>query len=566
MSSENWVFEATTTDGKLTDIIARKDSKSLAMLGPGGAERELAALNNLNNADKLPVLLGFGMGHALGKLLAIHNGPIAVVEKFKDLENLAQPLTGISAKDLERIFVVREPDFRKALALLTHWQDNNGGLPFLPIVLPFYQRLDRDYYGELRQNLEASAKFDFWGRARVPRFADAVPRILLLTSKYFLMGELERACQKLALPYKLVIVGEGEVGREDFAGEFLKAVLEFRPDFCLTLNHMGVDVEGVLMDMLAKLELPLASWFVDNPHLIIHQYEKCISPWTAIFTYDEDNVATLEKTGFAHVRYLPLGTDTERFCPSKISVPGAWKANISFVGNSMLEKVAARLKKGRFPRELLRHFKKAAEAYEASEQRSVAGFLAEELPETFKIYQNLPDNEARLAFETAITWQATRLYRNALVREILPFHPLIVGDRGWLSEFRTRRKEFRHLDTISYYSQLPIFYQHSLINFNCTSKQMKGAVNQRIFDVPATGSFVLTDWRPQMEALFEPSEMACYHEAEEIPALVKHFLTNSEERTKMIAAARKRVLAEHKWEDRLRALVKSMREIYGKNR
>ncbi len=33
----------------------------------------------------------------------------------------------------------------------------------------------------------------------------------------------------------------------------------------------------------------------------------------------------------------------------------------------------------------------------------------------------------------------------------------------------------------------------------------------------------------------------------------------------MIHAARKRVLAEHKWENRLQTLVASMREIYGKN-
>ena len=231
---------------------------------------------------------------------------------------------------------------------MTHWQNSNDGLPMLPIVLPFYQRLDREYYGALRQNLEASAKFDFWGRARAPRFTTAPPRVLLLTSKYFLMGELERACQKLSLPYNLVIVGDGEVGREDFTSEFLQAVLEFKPDFCLTLNHLGVDVEGVLMDMLARLNLPLASWFVDNPHLIIHQYRKCISPWTAIFTYDEDNVPTLKKSGFAHVRYLPLGTDVERFRPSSQPVPPAWNADISFVGNSMIEKDGCQVEKRAF--------------------------------------------------------------------------------------------------------------------------------------------------------------------------------------------------------------------------
>ena len=62
-----------------------------------------------------------------------------------------------------------------------------------------------------------------------------------------------------------------------------------------------------------------------------------------------------------------------------------------------------------------------------SEQRSVADFLRLSFPEVHARYEALPDNEARLAYETAITWQATRLYRNGCVRRLLPLLP---PDRG----------------------------------------------------------------------------------------------------------------------------------------
>ena len=97
--------------------------------------------------------------------------------------------------------------------------------------------------------------------------------------------------------------------------QLLEAVVSFRPDCCITLNHMGVDVEGVLMDLLARLQLPLASWFVDNPHLIIHLYSRCVSPWTTLFTWDSDNIPTLRAAGFEHVFYLPLATTPQRFKP-----------------------------------------------------------------------------------------------------------------------------------------------------------------------------------------------------------------------------------------------------------
>ena len=564
--------------GAPCDIIAHENGRTLTMLGPGGPRRELAALEPFltrlatraetagtvpGAGQALPVLLGAGLGHALRRLLDAWDGPLAVVDKEHDLEALTGTLAALPQAARERVLVVDSPEPAAALAALTRWQLAQGGKPLMPLSLAFYQRLDKDYYGALRDSLSASTRFDFWSRAVRPRFQGARPRVLLLTSKYFLMGEMEGACRKLGLDYQLLAVGDTEVAQDTFVRQLLEAVLSFKPDCCLTLNHMGVDVEGVLMDLLGRLQLPLASWFVDNPHLIIHLYTRCVSPWTTLFTWDADNVASLEAAGFEHVRYLPLGTDPERFTPTRQAVPEAWKAEVSFVGNSMLYKVGGRLKHGHFPRALLVPFREVSRAFAQSEFRSVADFLCQRFPQVYDHYLLLPDNEARLAYETAITWQATRFYRNDCVRRLLPFRPLIVGDTGWKIEFRHDALQPRYLGELSYYSQLPAFYGHSDINFNTTSKQMKGAVNQRVFDVPAAGAFVLTDWRPQMEQLFTPDEMACYREPDEIPDLVRHYLSHPAERKRLVEAGRRRVLACHTWAHRLRSLLDEMRAIYG---
>ena len=557
-------------DGQPADIIAHLHGRDLAMLGPGGSRRELAPVEKFlaehaepATRNVLPVLLGAGLGHALRLLLDNWKGPVAVVDKEEDIEALTGTLADLPKASRARVLLVDSPDPAAALGELTRWQLAHGGKPLQPLPLTFYQRLDRDYYGSLRESLNASATFDFWRRAVQPRFGGEKPRVLLLTSKYFLMGELEGACRSLGIDYKLVEVGDGAVAQDVFVRQLLEAVLSFKPDCCITLNHMGVDVEGVLMDLLARLQLPLASWFVDNPHLIIHLYSRCVSPWTTLFTWDADNLPSLKAAGFEHVRYLPLGTDPERFSPTRLAVPKAWQADVSFVGNSMLHKVGSRLKKGHFPKPLLLPFRAVSRAFADSDFRSVSDFLARRFPEVHISYLQLPDNEARLAYETAITWQATRLYRNDCVRRLLPFRPLIVGDSGWKTEFRNEKLQPRYLGELSYYSQLPAFYGHSAINFNSTSKQMKGAVNQRVFDVPAAGAFVLTDWRPQMEQLFTPDEMACYHEPDEIPDLVRHYLTHPEERESLAVAGRRRVLACHTWSHRLKTLLEEMRAIYG---
>ena len=258
------------------------DGRTLRMLGAGGPERETAAvraaLNRLSPpaapqspdtvaarfdpmavgkapalSATLPVLLGCGLGHALRLLLARTTGPLAVVEKERALQDCSGALAALSPQERARIVLVADPEAESALAALTRWQAEHGGRRLLPVALPFYQRLDAAYYGFLRQKLEASARFDFWSRAVEPRFTSARPRLLLLTSRYFLMGEIEAACRQLNLEYRLLTVGDGDVAQADFVRRLLRAVLEFRPDCCLTLNHMGVDVEGVLMDLLARL-------------------------------------------------------------------------------------------------------------------------------------------------------------------------------------------------------------------------------------------------------------------------------------------------------------------------
>lgn len=549
---------------KLIDINLQDKGKKLSMLGPGGSSRELAALQPfLDQGSKgLPVLLGSGIGAALQEILSVYEGPLAIVDKEKEIRKLSKLPEKLSEKDKARILFLEDEDAEQILKKLTLWQGQNANAPFFPIALPFYLRLDRDFYSKLRDSLKASQSFNFWNRAVQPRFQTKTPKILLLSSKYFLIGELERACQKLDLPYRLILVGDKTANRDDFVENLLKEVLEFKPDFCLTMNHMGVDREGVLMDLLGRLQLPLASWFVDNPHLIIHLYDKCVSPWTTLFTWDEDNIPTLQNAGFEYVRYLPLGTDPDRFKPLKGNFNPAWRSRVSFVGNSMLYKVGARLKSGHFPATLLKAFPKVSAAFAASEERSVSDFLRQKQPVLYQNYLALEDNEQKLAYETAITWQATRLYRNDCVRRLLPFQPLIVGDKGWQTEFRKEPQQARYLSELSYYSQLPAFYPQSEINFNCTSKQMKGAVNQRIFDAPACGAFVLTDWRPQIPNLFEEDEIAYYKDPDEIPELVNFYLANPAKRRQIASKARKRVLAKHKWEDRLQSIITEMRSIY----
>jgi spore maturation protein CgeB len=166
------------------------------------------------------------------------------------------------------------------------------------------------------------------------------------------------------------------------------------------------------------------------------------------------------------------------------------------------------------------------------------------------------DRQGLSDLEAALLWRTTLEYRLACVRELAPFKPVIYGDPGWrelLEKGVVLRPE------VNYYDELPQVYGATAINFNATSLQMKAAVNQRIFDAPAAGGFVLTDFREQLAELFKVGEeVACFMEPGEIPELVRFYLTHPQVREKMKGKARKRVLAEHTYRHRVALMLETM--------
>ena len=571
--------EPVLVDGALADLLITRNGRTAPMLGSGGKSREMAVIDDLARTPpvfiagrQLPLLVGGGVGFAamaLAETLEKSLGPdfpLAIVDKEEGI--LAASGLREKLSRFPGIVWLDNADTDETLRQLTLWQNTNGNLPFFAFVHPSYMRLDKAHYGRIREAAAASARFNFWEKAAYAKFKEEQPRLLLLTSKYFLTGELTSACERLGMPHHLLQIPDGEMGQTEFVEQLLSTALEFRPDCIITINHLGVDREGVLMGLLERLRLPMASWFVDNPHLVLAHYSTLINPWTAIFTWDADNVPSLRSLGFEHVFYLPLGTDATRFHPPKkgeiLPHGHPWRADVSFVGNSMVSKVQARLNKLHLPEKLAASYMDVAAAFAASDVRSVEDFLYAEYPDLVPVYKGLGSPVAQLDYEVLLTWESTMQYRLSCIEATLPFNPLIVGDAGWDALLADSPHTFRRHSELAYYTDLPRFYPGSAINFNCTSKQMKGAVNQRVFDVPATGSFCLTDWREQIGNLFEPGkEVICYHSPEEAREYIKHYLADPSGREAVSRAARRRVLAEHTYDLRIKTLTDTMRRVFG---
>ncbi len=391
-----------------------------------------------------------------------------------------------------------------------------------------------------------------------PKFHRKEVRVLLVSTQHLLLSEIRGALTRLGHGCQILLLEGKEFDPGTVESRFTETIHSSRPDFVLTINHLGFDQEGFVTGLLTRYRIPFASWYVDSPHLIIRHYARNRSPYLTLFLWDKDYVEVVRQLGFDRAEYLPLGVDETLFKPlNPAGNPlSPLATDVSFVGNSMRIKVRSALGRSQVLGPLIDHFETVSIAFQQSHRLIVREMMAEQFPSLDAELRNLPEPRA-LAYETAVTWHATGLYRLSLVKRLRPFHPRIIGDGGWGELLNGGFQLHRELN---YYSDLTAFYNVSRVSFNATSRQMKNGVNQRVFDVPACRRVAVTDWTPQLEDLMEPGvEILAYRTGDEVPEGISRVLRDEAFRKKISEAGYRRVLGEHTYVHRLREMIRVMR-------
>lgn len=394
-----------------------------------------------------------------------------------------------------------------------------------------------------------------------PRFQSSEVRVLLVSLRHLLLSEIKNALEALGHAARIMMIPSEEMDPGRVERLYTETIRDFRPDFLLTVNHLGFDREGFVTHLLESMKIPIASWYVDSPYLILGHYKGNSSPMLTLFLWDRDYVPMLESLGLERVFYLPLGTDPSVFSPER-DPSGAGNQtpiDVGFVGNSMVIKSRSALSRSRAPKELLDRYADICVAFLKGPHLIVRDLLKERFPDLLPKLLALGEDRA-LAFESSVIWQSTGWYRRNLLLRAREFRPAVAGDPGWREILGP---EFKLLSEVNYYGELPAFYRSCKICFNATSRQMKNGVNQRVFDVPACGGLLVTDRTIQLEELFDPGkELLAYSGPEEIPALLERALKDKPLSETIRGAGLKRVLSHHTYRHRMERLINVMRSLY----
>ncbi|MDD5308936.1 MAG: glycosyltransferase [Deltaproteobacteria bacterium] len=384
---------------------------------------------------------------------------------------------------------------------------------------------------------------------KYPRFAGP-PKILVLDTGYFVVRDVLEAAADLGWEAVALRTKAEGMAKGGFVADLLKALVLHRPDFVLTMNHLGFDEKGLLAGLLGRYEVPLASWFVDHPMPILGGANANATPYCQVFCFERTALPWLERQGYTAPAYLPTGSNRRHFHPSAVDHAACRELRwpLTFAGNSWWLK--AREGSPSWVRKLARDFRCR---FEVNRHALTNGF-EDHLTE----FSSIPDRSRYAVAQVALA-EASMLTRKRFAKALMPEGLRVFGDEHW-------RRLVPGVDLrrfVSYGGMLSALFAGSAVNANVTAEQMPSAVNQRVWDVPASGGFLLTDAQGDVLELFEDGvDVAVYRDFTELTDKARHYLKHPAEREAIAGAGFEKVDREHRVTHRLERMREVMRQRF----
>lgn len=377
------------------------------------------------------------------------------------------------------------------------------------------------------------------------RFGD-VPRILLFDADYLVVRDVREAIEDLGWALCCLRTPTKGTGASAFVRNLLAELVSFKPDYVLTVNHIGFDERGALATLLGELGILTATWFVDHPLPILGGASANATSSTQVFSFERAALPWLREQGFEDPVYLPTASNGRYFRvqDGDSEQVARLRHPVSFVGNSWFTK--ARLEPAAWARKASRRLSR--------DPRSVKSILDDHFKRRLRGL-SLPPRGAYVVARVVLA-EASMRRRQGLAKALAADGLRVYGDPHW----RELAPEVELAGTVDYHRELPAVFAASDVNVNVTAVQMPTAVNQRVFDVPASGGFLLTDAQEDALRLFdEDKEIVVYRQAAEASEKIRYYVRHPEARRAIAARARLVVEARHRYTHRLKALHETMR-------
>ncbi|GHV11981.1 hypothetical protein AGMMS49938_03670 [Fibrobacterales bacterium] len=359
---------------------------------------------------------------------------------------------------------------------------------------------------------------------------------------HFLQQEILNALKDLEIP--AIKLPQENNNPNELEEILMLKFWENRPSLVLSVNGKGIDSEGILINVCKRFSVSLHIWFVDDPRPIVCLYSKSQCENITVWTWEKAYIPYLKEKNFYRVAYLPLAGDPHLFYPSKINTP--LQHNLVFTGSAMASS---------FLDEIWRHI-----TYNKTEVLPIAENAAFQILTGAMTADQMPgETKEESWFSSLAIHTASREKRRLCLEPLLPLGLQFAGDpKGWRELFGNNIKT---LPDIDYRTNLREHYSKGNIHINITSCQMPNAVNQRVFDIPLCGRFVISDNQNDLFELFSSDAICAAATPEEYADLAKFHIANPNAKNEIVKKAQECIINNHTYKHRLSVILQADSKI-----
>ncbi len=319
-------------------------------------------------------------------------------------------------------------------------------------------------------------------------------------------------------------------------------LLSTQPEWILLINQSA----GQLYEYLEckELQKPFHAnkivWYLDDPEFFI---DRPFEPNEYVFSFDETYLNGIKKHKPVKFGFWPLAADMD----AAGEYDDRFACDISFVGG-VIDQSARREQLGPAMQEYVR----AIVDRKLQHREKTFNDLAVEHPiEPGKCIQIQPQ------VANYLYWEANSQYRIKLLETLLDFDLRIYGNDDWAIVLKNSPLLERFHGPVDPVSELPNAFASAKINLNIHSIQCRGSLNQRDFNAPVAGGFLLSDWVPAASRYFLAEQEAVYFsDSDDLVRQVGYYLDRPEERKQIIANGARCVKQKHTYSHRVTELVR----------
>jgi len=311
-----------------------------------------------------------------------------------------------------------------------------------------------------------------------------------------------------------------------------------QPDLVLSINNKGSDKFGFIPEICNRLDIPWATWFLDEPKFIVSKEEGGQIQKRFNFCWDGAGIRSCCDLGFDRATLLPLATDPALFSPGKGDK--SLKGRIVYVGSPSFgneDKYFSSFNNDRSAQIISEFYEN-----EMIEKRKIP--TPEEMTATLddlKLTECFT-KESIARLPAFVLYKANLKYRIAALSAVSELRPIVYGD-GWEGLLPDKVEVRKYVD---YQKELVGVYRSDSVHISLTHLQMWLYPNQRVFDVGSCGRVVIGEKLKGWNELFgdELSDLI-FNDFDELYEKALFFADNPEQRRDMGESLRKAIIEKH---------------------